>query len=79
MKSLSINNYDASIKLCHCCDSTSDGSLVTKHEFIAANRYTFKHLMSIPNERVKYPGEDQNSLRNQIYSWHIKDSKSKAE
>lgn len=68
-KSFSINNYDdLSVKLCHCWDSTSDGSLVSKYEFIAANRYNFKHLMSIPNERDKCPGENQNSPRNQILS-----------
>lgn len=64
MKSFSINNYDVLIKLCYCWDSTSDGSLVSKYEFIAANRYTFTHPIS--DERVKYTGEDQNRLRNQI-------------
>lgn len=61
MKSFSINNCNVSVKLYHCWDSTSDGSLGSKYEFIAANRYTFKHPMSTPD-----PGEGQNSLRNQI-------------
>lgn len=49
MKSFYINNYDVSGKLCHCWDSISGDSLVSKYEFIAADRYTFKYFISTPN------------------------------
>lgn len=67
MKSFPINNYDASVKFWHCWDSILDNSLASKSGFIAADRYTFKHLMSVPNEGAKYPVEDQNDLEKQIH------------